>query len=105
MMNDSLKEELLLKFSNGIEYASAKELCIAIFCSTDWLPNVKSEECTKKGIAESFSYLAKEGLIHNTSLLGNSGIITEAYYWVQLINDPMKSGCFYNGKYVKDILK
>ncbi len=103
-MNKSLKDELLFKFSKGLEYGSAKELCIAIFCSADWLPNVNSEECTKQGIAESFSHLAKKGGIVNIDSLENSSIIKESSFWIQLINDSMKSGCFYDGERVRNII-
>jgi hypothetical protein len=104
MIQTTLKEALLFKLSNGISLASSKELCIALFCSTDWLPNVESHEFTKKGIAEAFSFLAKKKLITKNTLDEELDCIRETDFWVQLINKSMVSGSFYDRDHVKAIL-
>jgi hypothetical protein len=105
MTNISLKEALLLKFPNGISLASSKELCIALFCSTDWFPNVDCQEFTKTGIAGAFKFLAKKKLIIQDSVENESEPINEENYWIQLINNSMVTGSFYDRNHVKDILK
>ena len=105
----TLTEVMRTKFETGIRYPDAVELCVAIFCSVDWLPEVKSEHCSKSAIAAVFGSLAKEGFIFDFSIAtvpaAQISHFTDKRHWLEVLDNAMKSDHFYDSDKVKELLE
>lgn len=105
MKNISLEKALALKISPQISYQLATELCLALFCSVEWLPNVKVEEFTKENIANVFSRLVQDGFVD----LGEEVVVSyddciNISHWVDVIDSSLKENRCYDRTVVGNIL-
>ncbi|CAN7530643.1 hypothetical protein LJR232_003583 [Aquipseudomonas alcaligenes] len=106
MTKRNLHSILSEKFKNGIDYDDATELCIALFCSADWLPEANDLQLSKDSIAQAFRELTIDGLIRKSNFkqdLNTSSINSE--HWLQLIETALKSGIFYDKNKIEALLK
>ena len=107
-MKKSLYEILCSEFDEGIGYSNALDLCIAIFCSTDWLYGVDVNTCTKEGIATAFGKISEQGIVQNfdLELAHSKGAVIVDYknkiHWLEIINHAMRSNNFYDQEKFKE---
>jgi hypothetical protein len=106
-----LNEYLSKGFRNGIQYEDAIELCKAIYCAQNVLPQyVQSNDLSMNAIAEAFSDIAKLGLIKNyvpfnAVLCGaNNHALEDKGHWVEVQASILKLGAAYDAQRVKDLL-
>ncbi|MFG0721035.1 hypothetical protein ACF8PU_05040 [Pseudomonas sp. GLN_6] len=107
MKNMLLYDFVFKKFSSGIQYQEAVDLCLALYCSADWVPEVDPKDVNRKNIAKVFSLLAKGGYIKPDPFRGElqgDHLITEQEYWDNVISTLFSSDAGYNSDNVKKLL-
>lgn len=97
------------KFAKGITYRNAVEVCVALFCSADWVKGVHEDEVSTENIAKVFSELAKGGIITNFEEkyaieMGVDGNPSGAEHWIQIMKSSLKRNRFYDPDTVSRLL-
>ncbi len=111
MNNNELFVRLKSKFKNGINYNDAVEVCLAIYCSADWVKNLKEESCSKENIALAFSSLANVGIILCFDLTVSeqhgvtSNSFTDKKHWIQIMDNALNLKKIYDRSRVSELLK
>lgn len=83
------------KIPEGLQYNEAVQLCLRLYCSLDGLPEELHAECTKDGLADTFSKLVSKGLLNDAPLTpsiygANFHPLSEKGHWVEVIASIFK---------------
>lgn len=110
MKKRSLVEKLRDKFCDGLAYVDAIELCIALYCSSDWFEDVYAEDFSKESIADVFSKLVEDGVINScdeavASARGAGGDFSKAEHWRRIIASSLLLNRFYDVGVVERLIR
>jgi len=83
-----LAERIAARNPRGLSLEDASQLCLWIFCTLDVLPSeLRSEPLGRIELAETFSRLAREGLVNTSDRAPSSPA-----YWDSLIDQLLANG-------------
>lgn len=106
-MTKKLIDQLSIFFPEGLSYKEAIEVSKALFCSTDWLPDVLEDEFSLDKICEAFAFLSSRGFIYFDDLDNsqNKFQFSSKNHWLNIIHESFNSaGNFYDEKLVSKLL-
>lgn len=105
---DFLREQC----QSGIQYEDAVELCLAIYSSSDILPDVvQKDDLSMDTIAEAFAASARLGLIKDYASYkaipygANYHLLAEKGHWIEIQASLLKSKTSYDLNRVKTLLR
>lgn len=106
-MKKKLIDKLLILFPEGMLYKDAIEVSKALFCSTDWLPDVLENELSLDNICEVFAFLSSKGFIFFDDTDNNQHNVefSSTTHWINIIRNSLNSSNnFYDENLVKKLL-
>ena len=91
----SLAEYINNVFLNGLDYNSAAQLCLTIYCSVNNIPPSLHDECSKEGLANAFAHLCENGFVQDPDLDSAKNCVSfhkfsDKEHWIEVITSLLK---------------